>query len=69
MTKNSAYRLAKEAWPLAVAQVGGESAIARTLDIPVYQVYRAQTCPKAWIARIEQLSGVPREQLRPDLYR
>jgi hypothetical protein len=69
MTKSSAYQLAKKAWPLAVERAGGPSAIARTGGISVDRVCHAQTCPKAWLTWVEQLSGMPREQLRPDLYR
>ena len=68
MTKSRAYQLAKQAWPLAVEQAGGPSVIAQALCISIGRVCHAQTCAKAWIAQVEHLSGMPRQELRPDLY-
>jgi Putative antitoxin of bacterial toxin-antitoxin system, YdaS/YdaT len=69
VTKSSAYRLAKEAWLLAIEKAGGQGAIARALCISIDRVCHAQTCARAWLVQIERLSGVPRQELRPDLYR
>lgn len=48
---------------------GGVSALARELGINRQNIYDWNQIPADHIVAIEQITGVPREQLRPDLYR
>lgn len=53
----------------AVKAAGGARALARLLGIGHVSVLRWQRIPANRIIEIERLTGVPRENLRPDLYR
>jgi DNA-binding transcriptional regulator YdaS (Cro superfamily) len=52
----------------AIEILGGYSAMARKLGIDRNAIRRWHSVPDHWIIEIEQLTGVPREELRPDLY-
>jgi DNA-binding transcriptional regulator YdaS (Cro superfamily) len=53
----------------ALTIAGGQAALARQLGLTRAAVNRWRMVPSKWIVEIERLTGVPREKLRPDLYR
>ena len=56
----------------ALERGGGISVIARTMGLSdeAVRLWRARgKVPAERVVELEQLTGVPREQLRPDLYR
>jgi len=53
---------------MATARVGGESALARALGIKVQSVQKWKKIPADRVVAVEQATGIPREQLRPELY-
>jgi len=52
----------------AINRAGGVRALARLLGINASAVSRWTQVPPRQILSIERLTGVPREELRPDLY-
>ena len=54
---------------LAIAGAGGISALARRLNLAQPSVSRWRRVPAERLIAIEAATGVPRELLRPDLYR
>lgn len=52
----------------AIDILGGRTALARKLGIDHNAIRRWHSVPDHWIIKIEHLTGVPREELRPDLY-
>ncbi|MDF2975211.1 MAG: nitrate reductase delta subunit [Microvirga sp.] len=53
----------------AVAAMGGVSAFARALGVDRTAPYKwRRGVPAERVIAIERLTGVPREELRPDLY-
>jgi DNA-binding transcriptional regulator YdaS (Cro superfamily) len=60
---------AKTAMYEAVLAAGGASALARKLGIKQPSVAGWNRVPAERVLEVERLSGVPKERLRPDLYR
>lgn len=54
---------------LAIAGAGGVSALARQLGLSQPSVSRWRRVPAERVVEVEAASGVPRELLRPDLFR
>ena len=52
----------------AIDIVGGPSAVARELDISPQAVGQWRRVPAERVLQLERVSGVPRQELRPDLY-
>jgi len=52
----------------AVAASGGPSKLARHLRVSPQAVIQWKTCPVLRVLAVERISGVPRHELRPDLY-
>jgi len=52
----------------AVASVGGQAALARQLGVSRQAVQHWKTAPVRHVLRIEELTGVSRHDLRPDVY-
>jgi DNA-binding transcriptional regulator YdaS (Cro superfamily) len=52
----------------AVEIAGGLAPLARLLGVDRAAIRRWDQVPARWIITIERLTGVPREELRPDLY-
>lgn len=52
---------------LALAGAGGVRPLARKLDLPASRVCRWPTVPKELLFKVERLSGVDAEVIRPDL--
>ena len=54
---------------LAIERAGGVSRLARALGIRYQSIQIWRRIPADRIVAIEGATGIPREQLRPDLYR
>ncbi len=52
----------------AVAAAGGLRPLARKLGITAQAIHKWEHCPPRRVIAVESATGVPREQLRPDLY-
>ncbi len=57
-----------EALRRAIQSVGGIYALARALGLTHQAIYQWEKCPVLRVLEIERLTGVPREELRPDVY-
>jgi hypothetical protein len=68
MTKQRIYRRRDAALLDAIAAIGSQSELARQLDISRAAVCHWQRVPLRHLRRIAELTGIPRERLRPDLY-
>lgn len=53
----------------AIKIAGGQRALARLLGIREQSLNQWKTVPAHRILAIEAATGIPREELRPDLYR
>ena len=53
----------------AIRAAGGYARFAAGLGISRQTIYRWKRVPERWISQIERVSGIPRHELRPDLYR
>lgn len=42
--------------------------LARDLGITRIAIYKWQKIPAKWLIEIEERTGIPRQELRPDLY-
>lgn len=62
-------QIQKEGRDRAVAAAGSESELARRLEIRVQSVQQWVRIDDKWLLEVERVTGVPREELRPDLYR
>lgn len=58
----------KEALDRAIKAAGGLAGIASPLGITVQAVSQWDEVPPLRVLAVEQVSGVPRHELRPDLY-
>lgn len=52
----------------AITNAGGQSALARRLGVTRAAVAQWEICPPFRVLAVEAETGVPRHQLRPDLY-
>lgn len=52
----------------AIKKAGGMSAFARALKLSRAAIYRWDKIPAERVVAIERATGIPREELRPDLY-
>ncbi|WP_082494625.1 MULTISPECIES: Cro/CI family transcriptional regulator [unclassified Methylobacterium] len=52
----------------AIELAGGHAALARSLGISSAAISQWQSCPPLRVLKVEAASGVPRHELRPDLY-
>jgi DNA-binding transcriptional regulator YdaS (Cro superfamily) len=52
----------------AIERAGNASALARALNITPAAVLQWRRVPTSRVLEVEQITGVPREQLRPELY-
>lgn len=53
----------------AIKAAGSRNRLARKIDISSQAVQQWRDVPARWIIAIEEATGVPREELRPELYR
>ena len=58
----------KTALGRAIKAVGGPAKLARSLDISIQAIVQWDEVPPLRVLAVEQASGVPRHELRPDLY-
>lgn len=54
---------------IAVDKMGGQTALGRALGIKPQSIQKWTKIPAERVVAIERATGIPREQLRPDLYR
>lgn len=52
----------------AIKKAGGYTALAKQLGVSRPAVARWSLCPPMRVLAVEAVTGVPRQQLRPDLY-
>lgn len=52
----------------AIAAAGNASELARRLGISVQSIQQWKRIPAERIVEIERVTGIPREELRPELY-
>jgi DNA-binding transcriptional regulator YdaS (Cro superfamily) len=52
----------------AIRKIGNKSKLAGKLGVSHQAVSQWRRCPHTHVIEVEKLSGVPREELRPDLY-
>jgi DNA-binding transcriptional regulator YdaS (Cro superfamily) len=57
-----------EAITQSIRRAGGGRALADQLGISFQAVYHWKKCPVFRTLEIERLTGIPKEQLRPDVY-
>jgi transposase-like protein len=59
----------EEGLRLAIEQGGGINALARKLGMTPSALFEWRRVPSHRILQVEAVTGIPREKLRPDLYR
>lgn len=52
----------------AIEAAGGPKTVGRAFDITPEAVYQWERCPVPRVLELERISGVPRHELRPDIY-
>lgn len=52
----------------AVEKAGGGATLARKLGLKRQAVYQWKLVPSKHVLKVEEISGIPRHKLRPDLY-
>jgi DNA-binding transcriptional regulator YdaS (Cro superfamily) len=58
----------RDATKLAIQRAGGGSKLAEKLGLTRQAIYQWQRIPPERVQRVEEVTGIPRHQLRPDLY-
>lgn len=59
----------KAAVDRAALAAGGKNQLAKALGLSRAALYFWSKVPDKHLVKVEQLTGVPREELRPDLFR
>jgi DNA-binding transcriptional regulator YdaS (Cro superfamily) len=52
----------------AIEAAGGLRALARKLNITHQRILRWHKIPSDWLLQVEEVTNVPREKLRPDIF-
>lgn len=58
----------REALSRAIAAVGGQAPLAKAVGVTAQAVSQWEEVPPLRVLAVERASGVPRHELRPDLY-
>ena len=67
-TASRLRRVPQGALQSAIVAAGGGATLARKLGVKRSAVYQWPKCPVQRVLDVERLSGVPRHELRPDIY-
>jgi len=57
-----------EATKRAIDAAGGPTALARVLGIKLPSLYSWRRIPAERVRRVSEITGIPRHELRPDLW-
>lgn len=60
---------AKTALKKAIKKAGGQSALARKLGISQQSIQRWVVVPLKRVKQVSEITGVPREELAPELFK
>lgn len=52
----------------AIEEAGGPKAVGRQIGISSQAISQWQECPPRRVLAVERITGIPRHELRPDLY-
>lgn len=52
----------------AIAQAGNQSALARALEVKPQAIQQWDRVPVHRVLDVERITGIPRHELRPDIY-
>ncbi|MEQ1560376.1 MAG: YdaS family helix-turn-helix protein [Methyloglobulus sp.] len=65
-----AWRMKNEALQKAIKSVGTQTLLAKRLGISQQRLqwWTKNTLPAEWVIQVEKETGVPRHELRPDIY-
>jgi len=58
----------REALKRAISEVGGPACLARAVGISIQAIMQWEEVPPRRVIAVERATGIPREELRPDLY-
>lgn len=58
----------RDAIQTAIEKAGGGAAVGRALGLTRQAIYQWTEIPPQHVLKLEEISGVPRHELRPDLY-
>lgn len=51
-----------------IEKYGGLTPLANALGVPRQNVFQWRRIPAEWVVPVERVTGIPRSELRPDLY-
>ncbi|MFC6790617.1 transcriptional regulator [Methylobacterium komagatae] len=60
--------MSEAALKIAIEKAGGHAKLGRALGISGAAISQWTQCPPLRVLAVEELTGVPRHELRPDLY-
>lgn len=52
----------------AIDKMGDQTALARALKTTRQNVNQWRRVPQKWVPKVERITGIPRHELRPDLF-
>jgi len=51
-----------------IERYGGLTPLAKALGVPRQNIFQWRRIPAEWVVSVERVTGIPRSELRPDLY-
>lgn len=61
-------RISKNIAKKAIKQAGGPVKVSKLLGISHQAIGQWKLIPPKWVIKIEEISGISRNELRPDIY-
>ena len=52
----------------AIEKYGGLTPLAKALGLPRQNVFQWRRIPAEWVVPVERVTGIPRAELRPDIF-